>query len=303
MHDDEIEISDHLVRSLLSTLSPAYDALPLHRFALTGSSNALFRLGDDLLVRLPRQPGQSETIDKEARWIPHVAAALPVPVPEVVAVGSPGFGYPERWSVVRWLDGEVPVVPTVGEPPRHDLARDLAAVVTALRALPVPTSAAVDPRLQWYRCRPLPELAEDMDRWLGELREMTAIELDVDRCTSVWAEALALDWPSAPPGWAHADLLGENLLVREDRLAAVLDFGALSVGDPTVDLAVAWELLDPAARATFRAAVGVDDETWARGRAWAFTLAAMAIPYFWDSMPARCAARLAMLRQVLAEAQ
>src|SRR5262245_46172811 len=113
MHDDEIEISEDLVRALLRTLSPSYAVLPLRRFDRTGSDNALFRLGDHLLVRVPRQPGRT-SIEKEARWIPVVAPALPVPAPEVVAIGEPGFGYPERWSVVRWLDGIAPVAPAPG---------------------------------------------------------------------------------------------------------------------------------------------------------------------------------------------
>lgn len=302
MHEDELEISEDLVRRLLASLSPAYAALTLRRAGVSGSSNALFRLGDDLLVRLPRQPGGTGTIEKEARWLPLVAPALPVAVPEVVAVGEPGFGYPERWSVVRWLDGGVPAAPGPAEPPRHTLARDLAAVVAALRSLPVPDAALADPGLRWYRCEPLPALDEDMGRWLAELRELPGADVDVSACERLWDDVMALTWPPGPSSWTHADLLAENLLVHGDRLAAVLDFGALSVGDPTVDLAVAWELLDPEARQTFRAALGVDDETWARGRAWAFTLAAMAMGYYWETLPARCAARLAMLRQVLADA-
>ena len=82
LHDDEIEVDDGLVRRLLGTVTPAYDGLSLRRFEATGSTNALFRLGEDLLVRLPRQPGGTDTIEKEQRWIPYVAPHLPVAVPE-----------------------------------------------------------------------------------------------------------------------------------------------------------------------------------------------------------------------------
>jgi aminoglycoside phosphotransferase (APT) family kinase protein len=101
LHDDELPIDEPRVRSLLAASLPAYAGLPLRRLDASGSSNALFRLGDTLLVRLPRQPGGSETIEKEHRWLPYVAWSLSVAVPEIVAVGRPGFGYPERWSVVR----------------------------------------------------------------------------------------------------------------------------------------------------------------------------------------------------------
>jgi len=117
LHDDEIEVDEGLVRRLLGTVSAAYDELPLRRFEVTGSTNALFRLGDDLLVRVPRQPGGTETIEKEQRWLPYVAPHLPVATPEIVAVGDPGFGYPEKWSVVRYLEGDQPALPEPDQPP------------------------------------------------------------------------------------------------------------------------------------------------------------------------------------------
>jgi aminoglycoside phosphotransferase (APT) family kinase protein len=303
LHEDELAIDLPLVRSLLGTLATSYAGLPLRPLEASGSSNALFRLGDDLLVRLPRRPGGTETIDKEARWLPLVAPALPVAVPEVVAVGEPGFGYPERWSVVRWLDGAVPDAPTGGEP-RHDLARDLADVVSALRGLDVPQEAAADPALRWYRGEPMASMDPDVRRLLRECRDVVGLDLDLDACAAVWDEALTLPGVHevTAPRWYHGDIVAENLLVRGGRLAALLDFGGLSVGDPTVDLTVAWELLDASARTTFREAVGVDEATWLRARGWALALAVMAFPYYWTTMPGRCARRLVMARAVLADA-
>lgn len=303
LHDDEIAVDEDLVRRLLRGLSPAYDGLPLRRLDSSGSSNALFRLGDDLLVRVPRQPGGTATIEKEQRWLPHVAPVVPVPVPEILAVGEPDAGYPEKWSIVRFLDGSVPSLPAPGEPPRHDLARDLAAVVRGLRDLAVPDGALADPALRWYRTEPLVVLADQMPRVLEECRAVVGLDLDVDACTEAWDDALRLPGAHTParPHWLHGDLVAENLLARHGRLAAVLDFGGLAVGDPTVDLVVAWELLDPSARATFRELVGVDDETWALGRGWALALALMTFPYYWDTMPGRCVNRLAMARALLAD--
>ncbi|MDX6357730.1 MAG: hypothetical protein QOH37_784, partial [Nocardioidaceae bacterium] len=291
LHDDELPIDERLVRSLLGTLPTSYDALPLRRLDSSGSSNTLFRLGDDLLVRLPRQPGGTATIEKEQRWLSYVAPALPVAVPQVVAVGEPGFGYPERWSVVRWLEGEPATPPVRGEPPRHDLARDLAAVVAGLRETDVPASATRDPDLRWYRGEPLAAMDASTRASLAACREIDRLDLDLGACTEVWDDAMLLPGvaQAGATGWYHGDLVAENLLVRVGRLAAVLDFGGLSVGDRTVDLVVAWELLDPDARATFRDLVGVDEATWLRGRAWALALALMTFPYYWTSMPARCA--------------
>jgi aminoglycoside phosphotransferase (APT) family kinase protein len=303
MHEDEIDVDEALVRRLLATLSPAYAELPLRRFHSTGSSNALFRLGDDLLVRVPRQPGATATLEKEQRWLPFVAPELPVAVPEVLAVGDPIPDYPQRWSVVRFLEGSPPPLPAADEPPRHRLARDLAAVVRGLRSLPVPDDARADPALRWSRGEPIADLDDDVRRWLAQCRAMPQLELDLAAAERVWRDALSLSaaHETGPPRWHHADLLAENLLGSADGLTAVLDFGALSIGNPEVDLAVAWELLDPIARTTFRDAVGVSDEEWRLGRAWALVLALMTLPYYWHTMPGRCASRLAQARAVLAE--
>ena len=303
LHDDEIPVDEDLVRALLRTLPTSYDGLALRRLDSTGSSNALFRLGDDLLVRLPRQPGGTATIEKEQRWLSYVAPALPVAVPEIVVVGAPGSGYPERWSVVRWLDGAVPRPPMAGEAPRHDLAHDLAAVVTGLRGTVVPGEAEQDEALRWYRGEPLATLDADTRANLAACRAIDGLDLDLDACAALWDDAMRLPLRADGdlPRWLHGDLVAENLLVRDGRLTAVLDFGGLSVGEPTVDLVVAWELLDTEARQTFRGAVGVDEVTWLRGRAWALALAVMTFPYYWDTMPERCADRLAMARAVLAD--
>jgi aminoglycoside phosphotransferase (APT) family kinase protein len=306
LHEDEIEVDSDLVRRLLGTLSPAYDDLPLRRFEATGSDNALFRLGDDLLVRVPRQPGGTRTIEKEQRWLPYVGPHLPTAVPQIVAVGDPGFGYPEKWSLVRFLEGDRPVVPQPDEAPRHDLAAALAAVVRALGDLAVPRDAAADPALQWYRGRPLSSMDDSMQEYLRDCRELARrvpVDLDLDAVESSWARMMTTPEASraVEPRWYHGDVNAENLLVRDGRLVALLDFGGLSVGDPAIDLAVAWQLLDPAARSTFRSLLAVDDATWRLGRAWALVLGVMGLPYYWDTMPERCARGLVTARHALAD--
>jgi len=306
LHEDEIHIDDELVRRLLGTVSSAYDDLPLRRFEVTGSTNALFRLGDELLVRIPRQPGGTETIEKEERWLPYVAPHLPAAVPEVVAVGEPGFGYPEKWSVVRFLVGDRAVVPRADEAPRHRLAADLARVVTALGSLPVPDGARSDPALEWYRGRPLASMDDSMQEYLRDSRPLVGhpdLDIDLDAVESAWARIMHL--PEAErevePRWYHGDLNAENLLVRDGRLVAVLDFGGLSIGDPTIDLVVAWQLLDPAARATFQDAVSVDATTWMLACGWALVLSVMGLPYYWDTMRDRVVRGLHTGREALAD--
>jgi len=306
LHDDEIPIDAGLVRALVDRAMPHYTDLPVRRLDSSGSTNALFRLGENLLVRLPRQPGGSAAIAKEAKWLPVLGPSLPAGVPEVVAVFEPDCGYPERWSVVRWIDGEHPEVvtpKTPAGPRRAGLAVDLAKVVSALGLAEVPSEAASDPALRWYRGEPLATMDAVTRQNIGRCRALNDFGYDLDAAERLWDEAVRLpgakDRPA--PRWYHGDLTAENLLVRDGRLAAVLDFGGLSVGDPAVDLAVAWEVLDPPAREIFRRKLGVDDATWLRGRAWALSLTFM-IWYYWATMPQRRTRSIAVGRNVLADA-
>lgn len=302
MHDDELEISDELVRRLIDRDAPELGDRPLRRLTASGSTNALFGLGADHLVRLPRQPGGSATIETEARWLPHLASTLPVPVPEVVAVGHPGFGYPERWAITTWINGA---------PPRRHLrarvrqrTRWSATWRHSLQRCMPPTYQRKPSPIR--PCTPTALGPVDIDaeirHYIEDCQVLPGLPFDIDACAAVWTEAVALPVPSKDARhWVHSDLLAENLLVLGDRLAAVLDFGALSVGDPSVDLIIAWEVLGPAARQVFRSSLSVDDVTWQRGRGWALAIAVMTFPYYWTSMPSRCSARLAMARQVLAD--
>jgi aminoglycoside phosphotransferase (APT) family kinase protein len=306
LHDNEIPIDVGLVRNLVDYEFPQYAALRLSRLDASGSTNVLFRLGDNLLVRLPRQPGGSSAIDKERHWMPEVGRHLPVAVPEIIAVGEPAYGYGERWSIVRWLDGELPIVCAPGDPPtaqRSMLAMDLANAILALRAVDVSEAAATDPSLRWYRGRTLTEFDEQTHRNIWLCRSIKGLDLDLDAATGVWETALNLPGAveAATDRWYHSDLVAENLLMTNDRLTGVLDFGGLAVGDPTIDLHGAWELFDSPARTVFRTQLGVGEDEWLRGRAWALAIALGCFTYYWEKMPGRRRDRLAMVQSVLAD--
>ena len=306
LHSDEIPIDAELVRGLVARAMPAYADAPVRRLASSGSTNALFRLGDELLVRLPRQPGGSATITKEATWLPVLGPLLPVSVPDVIAVFEPDRDYPERWSVVRWIEGAHPDVvdpETSVDSRREDLGSHLATFLSALGHADVPAGAVDNPHLQSYRGEPLATMDTATRENIERCRALQDFDLDLDAAEQMWAEAMRLPGAAdrVTPRWYHGDVAAENLLVRDGALAAVLDFGSLSVGDPTVDLVVAWEVLDPPARELFRTQLGVDDATWLRGRAWALSITLM-IWYYWTTMPERRASRMAVGRNVLADA-
>lgn len=311
LHDDEIPIEIELVRKLVDDQFPTYAKLPLRKLDASGSSNVLFRLGEKLLVRLPRQPGGGRSIDKEQRWTVRIGSRLPVDVPEIIAVGEPSHGYSERWSIVTWLDGHLPQ--SCGpdgqtEAGRAGLARDLADVILALRAinLPqgIPDGSENDRQLRSYRGRSLAEFDRQFQIYVDDCRRIEELNLDLDSALAIWSDALELPGASTPAAdrWYHGDLVAENLLINNGRLTGVLDFGGLSIGDPTIDLHGAWELFDAPALEVFSRRLGADEAEWLRGRAWALAIGLGAIAYYWRKMPGRRRDRLAMVRSVLADA-
>lgn len=304
LHSDELSIDLGLVRRLVDRAFPQYAGCGLKPAGASGSSNVLFRLGDDLLVRLPRQPGGGASIDKEARWLPFVGARIAFTVPTIVGIGEPDLGYSERWAITQWLDGVTAAPPGLtSDKSSIGLAKDLARFVTELRAMEIPAGAADDQTLRWYRGLPLASLDADFRGLAAECR-LLDLELDIDAALRVWDRAVeASEATKAVDGWYHGDLLAENLLVNDaGRLSAVLDFGGLALGNQTVDLTVAWEALDEEGRREFRRALDVDDATWTASRGWALVIAMMTFPYYGATMPGRCSDRLAMARAAIAGA-
>ncbi|MCD7444568.1 aminoglycoside phosphotransferase family protein [Streptomyces lincolnensis] len=231
----------------------------------------MFRLGADLLVRLPRHPGAVGDVEHEQVWLPRLGPQLPVATPEPAGVGVPGTGFAWPWSVYRWLDGRNPVDGALAEP--ELLAEDLAEFIGALRRIEPgdgPTG---------YRGVPL----VDRDPYLREALARLAGRADTTAITAVWEQALGLPAYGGPPVWAHGDLMAGNLLVDGGRLSGVIDFGTVGVGDPAVDLIVAWCALPAEVRDVFREAVGADAAEWARGRAWALSIAVVALPFYWHT--------------------
>jgi aminoglycoside phosphotransferase (APT) family kinase protein len=290
MHADELHTDAALVRRLLAAQFPHWAELPIERVRSSGTDNALYRLGDDMLVRLPRIDWAVGGVEKDVRWLPKLAPLLPVSIPVPLAMGEPDGDYPWTWGVYPWLHGENP--PLGGVAVIESLTREIANFVNALHGLDL--SGGPPAR----RGRPLAEVQDSEARAaLAELREMGLI--DVDAATEAWEEALEAPQWAGPPVWVHGDLLNGNLLLREGRLTGVIDWGGAGVGDPACDLIVAWGLIPRELREVFRAAVGVDDATWARGRGWALSVGLIALPYYKETNPTLAAIARRLIDEVL----
>lgn len=259
----DVPIDADLVRLLVADQFPQWAALEIVPVESPGWDNALYRLGPELVVRLPRRVLGAELVPNEQRWLPVLAPRLPLPVPVPLGCGVPGAGYPWPWSVCRWLPGRSVAEGGLRGVEVGALASSLGAFLAALH-VPAPPDA---PRNPW-RGVPLADRDEATRGYLADLRG----EVDTGTLGAMWDEALLAPSWRGPDVWIHGDLHPANLLLHEHRLHAVVDFGDVCAGDPATDLAVAWTLLPGEARGLLRRAVGADDDTWARARGWAVSL-------------------------------
>jgi aminoglycoside phosphotransferase (APT) family kinase protein len=293
MHADEVDTDASLVKRLLAEQFPQWKNLPVEPVRSAGTDNALYRLGDDMVVRLPRIHWATGQADKEAEWLPKLGPLLPLAIPVPLAKGMPGEGYHWRWSVCRWLDGENATMERIASP--RQAATDLARFIAALQRID-PTGGPLPGAHNSSRGVPL--AARD-EATRSAIERLDGI-FDVDAASAAWeADSKVPAWDGTPV-WIHGDLQSGNLLTRQGRLSAVIDFGCLGVGDPACDLAVAWNFFSGDAREAFRAALPVDEAAWARGRGWALSVGLIAFPYYQTTNPALAGISRRAIEQVLA---
>ena len=261
VHDDELDIDEPLVRALLAEQFPEWANLPLARVEPEGTVNVIYRLGLDKSLRLPRvEWAADEEHQREHLVLPVLATQLPVRIPAPIAQGRAGRGYPWSWWVFDWIDGDLPTAPID--------AVEVAAFVAALQR--VDTSAAPEP--SGNRDKPL----AFRDRWVREALE----RVDAPGAVELWERAMKAPPWSEPRVWIHADLDRRNVLVREGKLVAVLDWGGAGLGDPAIDVMAAWKLVSRDERELFRSLLSVDDDTWLRARGWVVSQALIALAYY-----------------------
>ena len=256
----DIDVTAELVRGLIDAQFPDLAPLPLVSLA-HGWDNEMFRLGDALIVRLPRRAVAAQLIDHELAWLPVLAPYFTLPVPVPVRRGAPSDAFPYAWSIVPFLPGRV-----VGATILDEAAgRTLGHFVRALH-VPAPPDAPPNP----VRGVKLVERAARTDQWFAKL--VAAGDPRAAELRAIWDACVAAPIWDGPPLWLHGDLHAYNVLFDGNAITGVIDFGDITAGDPATDLAVAYMCFDAAGRAAFLDESGADASTRVRGRGWALSM-------------------------------
>lgn len=289
MHAGEVPIDAELIGRLISEQFPCWAGLPISAVPSTGTVNAIYRIGDHLCARLPRVQEWAQDLDREWTWLPRLAPRLSLQIPEPIAKGRPTGPYPFPWAIYGWIDGK-PYSDDLVED-EEEAALDLARFVAELRRVEPAPGAPRAGR------PPLRELDAETREAIRSSRRV----VDVEAATAAWERALGAPTWRGKPVWIHTDLLRPNVLVRDGRLRAVIDFGGVGVGDPAADVIPAWSVFNRAGRGRFREALGVDSGTWERARGFALHQAALIIPYYAETNPGFVSLARRTVEEVLAD--
>ncbi|MCM5557001.1 aminoglycoside phosphotransferase family protein [Pleomorphomonas sp. JP5] len=271
MHSDDLPVTITLARRLIAHETPQWAHLPLHRVNSTGTDNALFRIGDKLVLRIPRRPSAVPALRKELDWLPRLAG-LPLDIPVPRHQGRVNLGIDCPFGIFDWMEGDIASPDAIGDVTAAALS--LAAFLKALRACPTDGAPVAGPDNHRRGVA-----LEDMSEATLASIDAVADEIDAAAAVALWTSAVSARH-AGPPVWLHGDLKADNLIARGGKLAGVIDWGLAATGDPAADYAVAWSWIDPTARDTFRQALALGDGDWLRGKAWALYGAVIALSYY-----------------------
>jgi aminoglycoside phosphotransferase (APT) family kinase protein len=292
--EHEVSTDASLAKALVAEQFADWSELPVTRVDAVSTDNDMYRMGDHLALRLPKRRSAVAAIAKEHTWLPRLAPSLPLQIPIPIAKGDPAQGYPYPWSVVEWLEG-VPL-DAVDARGSDDVARDLGRFIAALHLQDASGGPVAGEHNHW-RGAPLVSFDREMRRRFKSMSDIP----DLGEIVAAWERGLAVEARTGAPVWIHGDLKDSNLLFRNGALSGVLDWGLAGVGDPASDLCGGWSLFAGHARAAFRAAVAVDDATWARGRTWALIEGVLAVSYYRGRQDVLAQAGRCVIDQVLAD--
>jgi aminoglycoside phosphotransferase (APT) family kinase protein len=272
MSFSDYTIDADLVRRLIREQFPQWADLPVRPVDKGGYDNFTFHLGDEMSVRLPRDEGYAPQVEKEAEWLPKIRPHLSLPIPVPLAKGKPDEDYPFYWSVNRWIEGETLRYDNISD--LNQFAVDLSKFIKELQSIDASNGPAAGKHSQFRGCS-----LTVLNDWTLAALETLGELVDAEKCLQIWHRATASEWAKKPV-WIHGDINPGNLLVKKGKLSSVIDFGIMAVGDPAVELTMAWTFFDDKSRKVFLQSTGLDIETEYRARGWALWKAL--ITYAWE---------------------
>lgn len=258
-----LEITVSLVKSLIINEFPEFKDLPIIPVKVGGWDNRTYHLGDTMVIRVPSGKCYAGSIVTEYKWLPILSQYISLQIPMPVAIGKPSVVFPYYWSIYKWIDGVSGNCLTMNDSELSCIALPLAQFLRELSNI-----SSLDGPLfgihNFYRGGPLGIYDSQVQSSLLQLQNI----IDTKAVNAIWRRALQSEWHQDLV-WVHGDLSAGNILIKENQLVGVIDFGQMAIGDPACDLVIAWTLLRNESRDLFKSNLSYDDKTWQRARGWA----------------------------------
>jgi aminoglycoside phosphotransferase (APT) family kinase protein len=289
LHNGQLDININIAKDLIRGQFPEYDNLPVFEFDSTGTVNSIFRLGNDYCIRFPKLKEYEDSILKEYRVLPYLSKKLTIKIPLPIKLGRPNGLYPVHWGVYNWIKGEPYDNNKITN--FQNIIPELANFVKELHGINLLEDAPKSGR------RPLLELDTITIGALNASKE----EVDYRKAIKIWKYLVNTPVWNNKPVWIHADLLKPNILIKDDHIAAIIDFGGAGIGDPAFDIIPAWAVFDRKNRTTFRKELNVDDAIWYRACGYALHQAALIIPYYRKSNPLFVKQAIDTINEIIAD--
>lgn len=255
-----MEINLMLAKKLISSQFPQWETLLIHPVKQSGWDNCTFHLGEEMTIRLPSNEEYAPQILKEVHWLPILRKGVACQITTPLALGQPCEYFPWHWSINRWIEGETASVELIQN--LSQFAQDLGSFLTDFQRINS-AGGPIAGAHNFYRGGDLLVYDNEMRLAISKIENKNEQEI----ATQLWTDALSSRWNNKPV-WVHGDFAIGNILVRNGKLNAIIDFGQLAIGDPACDLAIAWNLFTGESRATFRKAIPLDKPTWIRAMGW-----------------------------------